>query len=77
MVGTIINVLIRHSLTLLRASNMLLGTHIRRSGSGINIHSNKLTEVGHTNRLISKRLFVGYPLANKNIFAGAPPANKD
>ena len=55
---------------------MLLGTHIRRSGSGNNIHSNKSTEVGHTNTLFLKRLFAGYPLANKNIFAGAPPANK-
>ena len=56
---------------------MVLRTHIRRNGSGNKIHSNELTEVGHTNRLISKRLFVGYPLATKNIFAGAPPANKD
>ena len=62
---------------LLRASNMLLRTHIRRSGSGNNIQSNKSTEVGHTNTLFLKRLFAGYPLANKNIFAGAPPANKD
>ena len=45
----------------LRGTDMVLRTHIRRSGNGINIHSNELSEVGHTNRLIWKRLFAGYP----------------
>ena len=44
----------------LRGTNMVLRTHIRRNGSGINIHSNELTEVGHTNRLIWKSLFARY-----------------
>ena len=33
--------------------------------------------MGHTKRLVRKRLFARYPLANKNIFAGAPPPKKD